>query len=526
MGAVIGGEFSYELLRTVSPLAENELQQALRTLADADLLYVRGIAPEAKYQFKHALIRDAAYEALLKSRRKEVHRQIAHTIEEKFAALKETHPEFLARHWTEADESDLAIMQWEKAGKAAEGRNAFVEALENYRQALAVLSSQPESPERDIRELPLRESVHSMLSMTRGSNARETLHAGEQALSLATKTSNLGHLTDLVTKKAHSLVTSGNLVAATVLADRAIEFARREGTHSAVVQAEAVQIEIKYYRGDLADVEEHFASGLKFADSALVDIPSLTASLFFGFASMNAWSIGRPDVARERLARMKTVANARKPVEIVVEETFAAIGHALLRENRQVEASAAIALELSENHHYSTFAEISRIYLGYARAELGRVSDGILLMRRGIDDLLQIGAQPGLSRNIQHLAVAQERAGALVDALETVEQSLRFNPENLIARPEGLRVRGEVRFKMGEIDRAEADFRESIALALTLGAKSWELRSTMSLARLLASQGRRDEAHAILAEIYNWFTEGFDTADLKEAKALLEQLAT
>jgi class 3 adenylate cyclase/tetratricopeptide (TPR) repeat protein len=279
VGAVIGGEFSYELIRAVCPIAENELQQALRTLADAGLLYVRGIAPEATYQFKHALIQDAAYEALLRSRRKELHGQVARIIEEKFPFLKEAHPELLARHWSEADEAEHAITDWERAGKAAQRRNAFAEALENYRQALAVLNLLPESPERDIRELPLRESVYAMLALTRGSNA-----------------------------------------------------------------------------------------------------------------------------------------------------------------------------------------------------------------------------------------------------LETIEHALRFNPDVLISRPEGLRVRGEVRVKLREIDRAEADFRESIALARTMGAKAPQLRATMSLARLVVKQGRPDEARIMLADIYNWFTEGFDTADLKEAKALLEQL--
>ena len=141
VGAVIGGEFSYELLHAVHPIAEEDLQRALRSLADAELLYVRGIAPDATYQFKHALIRDAAYEALLKSRRKDLHRLVARTINEKFPALKEAHPEVLARHWTEAGETEPAIAEWSRAGKAAEARNAFSEALESYQQALALLNS-------------------------------------------------------------------------------------------------------------------------------------------------------------------------------------------------------------------------------------------------------------------------------------------------------------------------------------------------------------------------------------------------
>jgi predicted ATPase len=155
VGAVIGSEFSYDMLHAVYPIAEADLQGALRKLTDAELLYVRGIAPEASYLFKHALIRDAAYEALLKSRRKELHRQVAHTIDEQFTAFGESHPEVLARHWTEAGETEPAIAAWSRAGKSAEERNAFKEALESCQQAFALLKTLPESPERDLGEFEL-----------------------------------------------------------------------------------------------------------------------------------------------------------------------------------------------------------------------------------------------------------------------------------------------------------------------------------------------------------------------------------
>src|SRR5216683_1391766 len=152
IGAVIGSEFSYELLHAVHPIAEEDLQAALRSLADAELLYVRGLAPDATYQFKHALIRDAAYEALLKSRRKDLHLIVARAIDEQFPALKESHPEVLARHWTEAGDIEPAIAEWSRAGRTAQARNAFKEALESYQQALESLGGLPENVERDRRE--------------------------------------------------------------------------------------------------------------------------------------------------------------------------------------------------------------------------------------------------------------------------------------------------------------------------------------------------------------------------------------
>ena len=158
--------------------------------------------------------------------------------------------------------------------------------------------------------------------------------------------------------------------------------------------------------------------------------------------------------------------------------------------------------------------------LGHAWAQLGRPADGIELIRRGITELLD----SVLCRYTTLLAAAQQRAGALDDALETVENALEVTPEVLVQRPETLRVRGELRLAMGQAELAEADFRDSIKRAKSMGAKAYELRTAMSWARLLASQGRADEAHAMLAEIYNWFTEGFDTPDLKDAKAMLDEL--
>jgi predicted ATPase len=162
--------------------------------------------------------------------------------------------------------------------------------------------------------------------------------------------------------------------------------------------------------------------------------------------------------------------------------------------------------------------------LGHVRAELGRAADGIALIRAGIDTLVRIGNRSVVPGHMTSLAAAQLGAGAIDDALETVEQALNFNPEEAVSRPETLRIRGEVRLKQGDLQQAEDDFRDSIAMPRTMGAKAWELRTTMSLVRLLASQGRRDEARTALAEIYGWFTEGFDTPDLKDAKALLEEL--
>jgi len=185
---------------------------------------------------------------------------------------------------------------------------------------------------------------------------------------------------------------------------------------------------------------------------------------------------------------------------------------------------AARTLELAEKHQIPQLAEHARCCLGWARAWLGRPSEGVALICPAIAGLAAIGMHDDTF--ILALAESQALSGAIDDALETIEQVLQPNRPDNIVRPEAFRLRGELRTKQGRREPAEADFRTALTLAHSMGAKALELRATMSLARLLRDTGRRDEAYSMLADIYNWFTEGFDTADLKDAKVLLDELAT
>jgi tetratricopeptide (TPR) repeat protein len=244
----------------------------------------------------------------------------------------------------------------------------------------------------------------------------------------------------------------------------------------------------------------------------------------FGVASVNAWMLGRADLAREREARMMALATTN-PYAAAWKANFAAQLRACLREYEQAENLATRALALCEQHQFTLATALVRATLGDARARLGRAAEGIALIRRGITEMLELGVRFFVSVHTAHLAAALGREGALHEALETIEQALQLNPDETSWRPETFTIRGELRLKQGQAELAEAAFRESLAFAQKMGAKAWELRTTMSLARLLASQRRCDEARTMLSEIYGWFTEGFDTADLKEAKALLDELA-
>jgi class 3 adenylate cyclase/tetratricopeptide (TPR) repeat protein len=523
IASVIGSDFSYELLHAVHPIGDQDLQTALHAATDAELLYVSGIVPDATYQFKHALIRDTAYEALLKSRRRELHRQVAVAIDENFPALKEMHPEVLARHWYEAGETEPATVEWQRAGKTAEMRNAFIEALESYRQATKLQELLPESPERELRELDLATSIVRMLVFTTGYSAPQTIDAIERSIVLAEKGGSLKQLVDLMIRRATAYIIGGDFQAAAAFADRALELALREGTAANIGLAYGMQITVRYSVGDLAGAEERFMAGLKFFDDPDFAQLPLGPVMVFGFASWNAWTLGQAVVACAREARVMAAGNT-SPYLRAWSAYYAAGLRLRLREYEQAEALAAQALKLAEQLQLAHLVGAARITLGEARSRLGRAAEGTELIRRGIAEIIEIGAHIHISLATAALAAALGREGAAAEALETIERAPRANPQELFYQPEILRIRGELRLKQSQTELAEADFREALALAHKMGAKAYELRATMSLARLLASKGRWEEAHQRLAEIYNRFTEGFDTANLREAKALLEQL--
>ena len=524
IGAVIGSEFSYGLLHAVHPVPDEDLQDAIRSATNAELVYVRGIAPDATYQFKHVLIRDAAYEALLKTRRKELHRQVAQTIDEEFPALRESHPEVLARHWSEAGETELAITEWSRAAKAAEARSAFKEAEESYQQALVLINLLPESPERDAREIQLRQSIVFMLNATRGFTAPETIDASKRAAALAEKSGNFTQLVDSVVSRAHTAVVSGDLTAAGKLLDEALKLALRQGNPTSLAHVHMLQIQTRYSLADLAGVEQHFAAGLKFFDDPSFRRLPAVAKSAFAYASYNMWKLGRADVARQRMAQMLASVNEDNLYEVAWSAFFAATLSVAMGECAQGETMAARALELGEKHQLPYVVMASRVVLGLALAHLGRAREGIALIPQGMASLLEVGSRSGITYGGLSLAAAQERGGEIVDALATLEQALQANPEELIHRPEMLTLRGELWLKQGNAELAEADFHEAIAFARSIGAKMPELQATTGLARMLTSHGRCDEARTMLTEIYGWFTEGFDLPDLKEAKALLDQL--
>jgi predicted ATPase len=231
------------------------------------------------------------------------------------------------------------------------------------------------------------------------------------------------------------------------------------------------------------------------------------------------------DSAQGRIAQAIAFARDSKNFyDLAVARFFESWLFYMLRAPQHAEVAATQAVAISEEHGLPYPRRLAQTTLGWAQAQLDRAGEGVSLIRLGLAGLAETGARWGITDQLTRLAEAQALDGKIDDALVTIEEALTANPEELVFQPNALTCRGELRLKLGQPELAATDFREAIALAQNMQAKAWELRATTSLARLLASQGNRDEARTMLAAIYGWFTEGFDTADLKDAKALLNEL--
>jgi len=246
------------------------------------------------------------------------------------------------------------------------------------------------------------------------------------------------------------------------------------------------------------------------------------------YGCLTAWISGHADAARERMSQMLASTSASNPYELALSRSCAAEFLVMLREYEQAKSWAVRALQIAEKHEFAEIIATSTCYIGWAGSHLGSPTEGVALIRQGLAKMLE--ARQGQDHHQTAswacvLAEAQHRAGSLVEALETINRALHAS-RDVPWRREILRINGELQLANGQTELAEAEFRKALELARSMGAKSWELRTIMSLARLLDHEGRCEESRLMLAEIYGWFTEGFDTSDLKDAKALLEELAT
>jgi class 3 adenylate cyclase len=519
LGSVIGREFSYALIGAVSDAGEEALQADLARLADAELIYARGAPPEAIYRFKHALIQDAAYEALLKSARRDLHARVARCLTEQFPALAEAQPEALARHWTLAGEAGPAVAAWKRAGDAAYERHAFQEAGQAFRQALAVLAGEPETPERDARELELTSALGRVLQLTHGYAAQATLDAAARAKTLAEKSGSLSQLIREEARLWRGVITAGDYAGAAALADHILELAGgADQNPGRLLFAHNAQVQSRFYTGDLAGAEAHFALLSPLIDSDGQRQAPGNNVIGIGVASLTAWALGRSTLARERMNRARALAEGgQNPYDVAMALHFQGLLSALENDPPAAESAAAALLDLAQANGFSYAADLARGTLGWARAHHGAAGEGAVAAHKAWTGLSGAGARVGLTFGLTLAAEIHARAGDAARALEVFEDALTINPQERVFRPDTLLRRGDLRLALGQAGAAEADFLEALKLARAMQGRAWELRAAMRLTALARARG--DGGGDFLAPLA---AAGLDSPEWEEARGLTE----
>jgi class 3 adenylate cyclase/tetratricopeptide (TPR) repeat protein len=519
--SVIGREFPLSLIRVVLTKSDDELNRMLNDLQLGEFIYEQPALGDTEFIFKHALTQEVAYSSVLIERRKALHEAIGRALEALYANSLDDHLAALAHHYVRGNKPDKAMRYLTLAGKQALERSAFAESRTLLQKGLELTDTVPESPERDASEFELESALVHVLMRTKGFAAPEFVHAANRARTLAEKRGNLAELVQQLSVARLGALITGDFPTSAALADEIFDLAQRDGSQVSLELAHATQLQEHSGRGDFTGAEQHFARWRDVAGSR--PFPVWFAATV-GAASIGAWALGHPDSARERIARMNNVArNKQDPYELTIARFFEGLLYLLFREPRYVEAASKQALAISEEHGFTLYKERARTLLGWARAHLGSPHEGVALIRQGVAGFLDAGGKGEINLLLTNLAEAQALDNALDDALATIENAVKADAQ-LRWVPNVLTCRGELQLKVGNAEKADTDFRRVIALAQNMNAKTLELRATTHLARLLRDTNRGDQARTMLAEIYDWFTEGFDTADLKDAKTLLDEL--
>jgi class 3 adenylate cyclase/predicted ATPase len=537
VGAAIGRDFSHELLAAASPLAEPDLQEALRRLVEAGLVFQRGTPPAAEYLFKHALVQDTAYSTLLRGPRQALHRRIAEALEQRFPDIVQIRPEIVAHHYGEAAIADKAIGYWHHAGKSSVAKSAVHEAIAQLRRSLGLLEGLPETRERQQLELDIHVTLTQALIAGKGFGDPEVVAALERANRLVTETASVGtplHFSVLFGLWV-STVNAGPIAAALEQAASFLSIAQSQPSSGPLLVGHRILAYSLIFSGDYRAALSHVDTAASLhrpdehRDSAFHYGPDIGVSAFV-FLSWALWHRGYPDqsarAADRALAYSRELGHA-----LTLAHTLGLAGLATVFARDVVTACAYAndCVMLASEHGFPHWAATGRILQGWADAQKGQATTGIIRIRDGLAAYEATGSRVATPLFLALLTEALALAGKIEEGLAVLGDALAtaavFGTKG--SNAEIHRLYGELTGRLPYPDPAKAEhsFRTALAIAREQGTRGYELRAATSLARLWGEQGRRGEARELLAPVYASFTEGFDTADLKDAKALLEELA-
>jgi class 3 adenylate cyclase/predicted ATPase len=543
IGAAIGREFSHALLAAVTRKAEAELKSAFDRIAAAGLMSRQGVPPDATYLFKHALVQDAAYGALLRELRRALHTRIAEILERDFADIAENQPEVLARHYTEAGLIEKAASLWGKAGQRSLERSALVEAAAQFTRALHQIATLPATPALRREQIKLQVALITPLMHIKGYSAPETKAAVELARLLIEQAERLGESLEdplLLFSVLYGfwavdyIAFNGDLMCG--LAAQFLALAEKEKATIPFMVAHRVVGISSLCTGDMVEGRAHYHQALKLYDAA----KHRSLATRFGqdirvsilsYRSIALWMLGYPEASLADADQALRDAREINHAASLMFALFVTWGtHSLLGNYAAADAQADELVAVAEEKSSLYWNAFGRMEQGGVLALTGKASDAVHRITSGITALRSTGATTSLPIWLSYLAKAHADLGQfdhawcrIGEAIVAVEKTKERWWEAEVNR-----IAGEIVVKSPKCDTAKVEryFERALSVARAQQAKSWELRASMSLARLWREQGKRDDARNLLAPVYGWFTEGFDTLDLKEAKALLDELAS
>jgi predicted ATPase len=543
IGAAIGREFSHPLLAAVVGMPEAELQTALHRLIWAGLLFRHGSAPHVTYSFKHALVRDAAYSTLLREPRRALHARIAETLESQFPEISEKQPELLARHCTEAGQIEKAAALWGKAGLRSAQRSALVEAAEQLRRALDQIATLTATPALRREEIKLQVALITPLLHVRGYAAPETRAAVERSRLLIEQAEALGEPPEdplLLFSVLYGFWVA-NLVAfnGDVMRELAVQFlalADKQRATGPLMMAHRLMGLSLLHTGDVVDGRAHLDRAMTLYDPAEhrplatrfgQDVGAATLC----WKSLAFWLLGYPQAAladtEHALVVAREIGHSATMMYVL---NFSAWTHIHCGNYATTNALVDEFSALKDQTGSVFWGAWGMMQRGCLLALTGKASDAVQTITCGVTAMQSTGTTMWIPFWLSYLARANAEIGQPDDARRCIGEAMAAveTAKERWCEAEVNRIAGEIALLSPEPDVAKAEtyFERALAVARKQQAKSWELRAAMSMARLWRDQGKRDEARDLLAHVYGWFTEGFDTLDLKEAKALLDALGS
>lgn len=531
-GAAIGRQFSYTLLRAVSHLPEDELRDALSQLVASELVFQRGTPPDAVYSFKHALVQDAAHGSLLRKARQHLHAQIAQALEAQSPELMEIQPELLAQHYAEAGLVEESVAYWVKAGHKSVARSAVAEAAAQFEKGLGQLALLPVTPERQRLELEIRSALGAVLIAVKGVAAAETGDAYAQARELWEQLGSPTEFLQIPYGQAVHHAVRGELDLAQRLDQDLHRLSRKRNDAAGLVLAHWSSGRDLMFVGRFASSRSHLEQALALYDPkahrSLVEQSGFHSQVVVqAYLAIVLFCLGYPaQASRWSHTAISESRAAAHPPSLLTGLTFDLRLLSLVGRQPVSEDQPNDVVTVSVEQGFPFWRAIGTIYLGWAKAQNGDATEGISLLRSGSTAYRATGAKVWVPHHIALLAGAHETAGQDEEASTLLDEALQIveiTGERWFAS-ELNRRKAQLLLRRGQWGEAESLYRKALGIARDQEARLWELRSAIGLARLCRDQERHAEGRDLLAPVYDWFTEGHDTTDLKEAKALLDDL--